>query len=302
MSERDKGRTTEASFRSMSSTYAGKTRDEMYGRKSAYDSTKSGQLVNAVEIKIRESRDSEITPCSTPLIIGLDVTGSMGMLAEYEARKGLVRFVGQVLQRKSLVDPHLMFMGIGDAVAHDKAPLQLTQFETDERILTQLTDIWLEGGGGGNNFESYDLPWAFARYRTICDAWEKRQKKGYLFTMGDEMFPRESCQGYLQQILGSTCPQNATPEELYKAACERWHVFHLIIAEGNFARQKLERVTGSWKQRLQKRALVLTKHEYASELMVSAIEVAEGRNPDDVVDSWGEPVSGVIAKAFEIGN
>ena len=36
--------------------------------------------------------------------------------------------------------------------------------------------------------ESYELALYFAAYKTSCDAWEKRQKKGYLFTLGDERF------------------------------------------------------------------------------------------------------------------
>ena len=37
-------------------------------------------------IEMRESRDSEDSPLSTPIIIGFDVTGSMGYLAEEIAK------------------------------------------------------------------------------------------------------------------------------------------------------------------------------------------------------------------------
>ncbi len=59
----------------------------------------------------------------------------------------------------------MMVMGIGDAWC-DRVPLPVTPFETDIRIARQLEQIFLEHGGGGNNFESYNLPWYFAAKRT----------------------------------------------------------------------------------------------------------------------------------------
>ena len=78
-----------------------------------------------------------------------------------------------------------MAMAIGDAEC-DRAPLQVTQFEADIRLADQLRELWIEGGGGGNRGESYHLPWAFAAMRTSTDCFERRGRKGYLFTIGDE--------------------------------------------------------------------------------------------------------------------
>src|SRR5579864_7936073 len=104
---------------------------------------------------MRESRDSADNPNATPLIVAVDVTGSMGMLADQIARKGLGILFQEILDQKPITDPHLMFMAVGDAY-HDQAPLQVSQFEADNRIVEQLTKIWIEHGGGGNAFESYD--------------------------------------------------------------------------------------------------------------------------------------------------
>ncbi|HAO33838.1 MAG TPA: hypothetical protein DCQ84_12920, partial [Candidatus Competibacteraceae bacterium] len=59
------------------------------------------------------------------------------------------------------------------------------------RIARQLRRLWLEKGGGGNACESYTLPWYFAATHTAIDCFEKRGKKGYLFTVGDEEPPLE---------------------------------------------------------------------------------------------------------------
>ena len=71
-----------------------------------------------------------------------DVTGSMGMIADALARKGLGTMVEEILARKPVSDPHIMCMGIGD-VLYDRAPLQVTQFEADIRIAEQLEKLWL---------------------------------------------------------------------------------------------------------------------------------------------------------------
>ena len=76
----------------------------------------------------------------------------------------------------AVTDPQFLCAAIGDSKS-DKTPLQVTQFESDIRIIRQLTDLYLEGGGGGNYGESYHLLWYFAAYRTAADCFEKRGKK-----------------------------------------------------------------------------------------------------------------------------
>lgn len=135
-------------------------------------------------IKVRESCDSKEFPITTPIIIGLDVTGSMDPVL-MTISKSLNDLMLKILNNESIPGPHLMFMGIGDACC-DSAPLQVTQFESDIKIAEQMNKIWFEQGGGGNRFESYDLAWYFAKYYTKTDSFIKRNKKGILFTIGDD--------------------------------------------------------------------------------------------------------------------
>jgi hypothetical protein len=293
------GKYSDTAYREFATKSAATPRHELFHRGTKDAPVRSGQEVNIEKIKYRESRDSADHPCSTPLMVGLDVTGSMGMIPEYMVKEGLGPFVGQTLQRKPITDPHLLFMAIGDATQRDEQPLQATQFESDNCIVDQLTDLYLEGGGGGNHFESYDLAWAFAAYRTRTDAWEKRQAKGYLFTIGDECFPGETSESYLRKIFGADCPQSPSPDSLLAAAQERYHVFHVIIAEGNYCRgDGLQRATASWREKLQKRALVIDNYRRTAELLVSAMAVNEGMPVGDVLDWWSQDVAGVVAKAL----
>ena len=104
-------------------------------------------------IPMRESRDSDDHPNSNAIIIGLDVTGSMSDILEGVAKK-LNVLVTEILDRKPVTDPQIMFNAIGDAMC-DSTPFQATQFESDIRIAEQLTQLYFERGGGGNMFESY---------------------------------------------------------------------------------------------------------------------------------------------------
>ena len=100
---------------------------------------------------MREACDSEEHPNSLPVIIGLDVTGSMGSASARCAQK-LSDIMTEVIKKTK--DVQFMFMGIGD-VECDRVPIQLTQFESDVRIAQQMEKIYFEGGGGGNGYESY---------------------------------------------------------------------------------------------------------------------------------------------------
>lgn len=254
--------------------------------------------LNPKGVKIRESRDSVANPNSNALIVGIDVTGSMGMIAEALAREGLGVLFQEVLDRKPIVDPHLMFMAIGDASC-DTAPLQVSQFEADDRIIAQLTDIYLEGRGGGNNWESYNLPWYFAANHTSIDCFEKRGKKGYLFTVGDEFPAQDLTREQILRVTGDSLQTDRlSNEELLTMVSRMYHVFHVIVEEGSCARSHGSAVTDAWKKVLGQNVLNLSDYRKLSEVIVSAIQVVEGATADTVVKSWSKETALVVSKAI----
>lgn len=257
-----------------------------------FASKKINNLLNPFDVVCRESRDSADHPESTPIIVALDVTGSMGMIAEQIAKIGLGVLFNEILDRKPVSDPQLMFMAVGD-INYDQAPLQVSQFESDNRIVDQLEQIYLESGGGGNNSESYNLPWYFAGFHTSTDAFEKRNKKGYLFTIGDECVPRPPKITQLKNLLNSAPQAELTNEEILKAAERMYHVFHVNVEEGNHNRHHLKETRESWNEVLSQRVIPLSDYTSLSEVIVSVIEVTEGAEKDAVAASW----SGKTAKA-----
>ena len=255
--------------------------------------------LDPMNVGMRESRDSDANPESTAIIIGCDVTGSMGMLAEKLVRGGLGILFTEIYDRKPVSDPHIMAMAIGDAVAGDRAPLQVTQFEADLTIADQMEKIFLEGRGGGNSFESYDLPLYFAARHTSIDCFEKRGKKGYIFTMGDERAPSETTVQSLKTYIGKDegVQADIPMKDVVAQAQKMYNVYHIIIKEGGHCSYDFDGVLNSWNELLGQRAIVLDDYTKLAEVIVSIIEINEGKNAADVAASWSGDTSLVVANA-----
>lgn len=277
-------------YRSYTSSVSTKTRDEVYTSRSIHKN------LDPKGVAFRESRDSVDNPNSTPIIIGLDVTGSMGMIAEYIAKEGLGTLFQGILDRKPVSDPHMMFMGIGDA-GWDRAPLQVSQFEADNRIVEQLTQLFLEGGGGGNNHESYDFPWYFAARHTVHDSMAKRGKRGYLFTVGDEETPQVLTKGAINRFLG-TSPEVDVPSNISLEEAQRlYDVYHVVIEQGSHARSHMPQVRASWSTLLGQKVIYLSDYKLLSQTIVSAIQVAEGADAYAAVKGWGGRAGDIVGSA-----
>jgi hypothetical protein len=112
---------------------------------------KNSNLPKALDpskITLRESRDSEQNPMSTPIILALDVTGSMGKYAEIIAKDALPILMQGIYEQNPVTDPHVMFMGVGD-VKSDRAPLQVSQFEAGAEVLvSSLRELWKATAAG----------------------------------------------------------------------------------------------------------------------------------------------------------
>lgn len=274
-------------YRAFAATTATKSTDEIYTSRAI------NKNLDPKGVKIRESRDSVDNPASTPLIVALDVTGSMGILADVIAREGLGVLFNEMLARKPITDPHLMFMAVGDANC-DAAPLQVSQFEADNRIVEQLTQIFLEHGGGGNCFESYNLPWYFAANHTEHDSLIKRGKRGYLFTVGDEEAPGSLTKDQIKKFIGDTPEREVSTEEMLQDVQRKYDVFHIIIEEGSHARTHPDKVRQSWAGLLGQHVISLSDHKKLAETIVSTIEVVEGRDAKEVTVKFGAAVHDAV--------
>jgi hypothetical protein len=271
------------------------------GSKSAAELFRGSSIhkdLNPKQIKVRESCDSDFNPLSTPIIVAVDETGSMGMLADTLIRHGLGILIEEIYDRKPVTDPHLMCMAFGDAW-FDTAPLQVTQFETDIRLVDQLSKFYIEGNGGGNSFESYNLPWYFAATRTRCDAMLKRNKKGYLFTVGDEPPPPMLLARHVQKFLGGGLQEDISTADLLAMTTKSWEVFHIMIEEGCHYRSFPKQTSEAWRKLLGQRAMLLSDHTKLAELIVSTVEVNQGADVARVASSWSGDTALVVRKSLK---
>lgn len=173
--------------------------------------------------KIREARDSADHPQSTPIGILFDVTGSMRTLPEMFQKK-MATLLNLLVKKNVVPDPQILFGAVGDA-AHDNVPLQIGQFESDNRMDEDLSMIYLEGNGGGNMIESYDLGMYYFAYRVVTDNYEKRKKKGYLFVIGDEMLAETVLRRQVEATMGNPPEADMTIKEVIKELSKKWEVF-----------------------------------------------------------------------------
>lgn len=172
----------------------------------------------------RESRDSDEHPDSLAIGVMLDVTGSMASLPKQIQQK-LPDLMGLV--KTYVPHPHILFGAVGDAVS-DHAPLQVGQFEAGIEMDDDLGRMYLEGNGGGTFQESYQNAAFFFARHTSCDCWEKRQRKGYLFLIGDEMNYPQITKEEAERLLGDPLEAAISTEDIYREVKERFHVFFII--------------------------------------------------------------------------
>lgn len=231
-------------------------------------------------MQLRESIISDMNPNPTPIILGLDVTGSMGAVAEQIAKNELPKLMTAIHEDRVVEDPHVMFMAIDDVFAQGHGALQVSQFEPDLRIVEQLRQMWLVGNGGGNGSESYDLAWYFAGHHTYLENFEKTGKRGFLFTFGDEPAPFRSVSAAdLRAIFGSDASVETTsPEASLAAARRKFDVFHICVERSHSGEAR-----STWTRMLGNNALFLKDTQHLTEVVLATMRITNGADINEVV-------------------
>lgn len=196
--------------------------------------------------KVRECRDSEEHPESLPIIIALDVTGFMGKVPHSLITGGFPEIMKKIMD-EGVLHPQVCFVGIGDQYS-DRAPIQVGQFESSDELLDKwLKAIWLEGMGGGNGGESYQLAWWFAAHHTDTDHFKKRGKKGILITIGDEPVHKSLSTVEFTNLFGDEDMTSVSSTDLLKNVQKKWDVYHINLMDLS---GRLGRTQSSWKELL----------------------------------------------------
>lgn len=203
---------------------------QQQSREEVFHQTRMNPEMN-IKDKVRESRDSEEHPNSFPIILALDVTGSMGRIPHMLITEGFPEIMKKIMD-SGIKDPQVCFVGIGDHYS-DAAPIQVGQFESSDDLLDKwLKTIWLEGHGGGNGGESYGLAHFFAANCASTDSMLRRKQKGVLITIGDEPNHLSYDTNHLKQLFGFA-PETRVmaARDLIAQAQLHWDVYHINLMD-----------------------------------------------------------------------
>lgn len=220
------GTISHSSMRSYA-TSLGRTYDTTTGRTTGqtFEARSIDPSLDPRRFKVRECCNSDEHPNTIPVILALDVTGSMG-----EACSETAAALGTIILDlyKHHKDIEICVMGIGD-LAYDDAPIQMSQFESDIRIAESLDKVYMEYGGGGNAYESYTAAWYMGLKRTRLDCYDKQQRKGVIITMGDEPLNPYLPAYKLNDAIDATEQADIETRQLYQEASQKFDIFHIAV-------------------------------------------------------------------------
>jgi len=250
-------------------------KEEVFTQRNLHDS------LNPYGVTVRESRDSEAHPNSRGIIMVIDETGSMQDIPHLLATKTLPAFMTTLIDEGTLADPQVMFMAIGDAECNggrEEAPLQVGQFESEGNLMDKdLTNVYLEGMGGGNGGESYDLALYFAARHTSMDCFEKRGEKGYLFITGDEPHLGRVSARVVKRRIGDDLERDIPIKDIVAELSKRFHVFFLIP---DLHRRTYGGCEASWRGLLGDNVIPMESPEDTSLVAATLVGLTEGTYDD----------------------
>jgi hypothetical protein len=231
------------------------------------------QTLDPYGLGVRESRDSAEHPDSNAILISLDVTGSMDRVVR-GIHRDLPHLHELLLGHKYIPHPQILFAAAGDATC-DRVPLQVGQFESDNRMDQNLENMILEGGGGGQKTESYEMTMYVAARHTSIDCFEKRGRKGYLFIIGDEMAYPFVYRAHVHRLIGVDPQADIPLRQIIDEVREKYYVYFVI--PGGAAHGRDRDVLQFWLDHLGTRnVLSLQDPNDTAECIAMTIGVNEG--------------------------
>jgi len=255
--------------------------------------TKAGDASPFAGKVMREVTISDEHPNPTPIAIVLDVTGS-NIDAARAVHAKLPQLFG-LLQRKGYVeDPQILIAATGDAYS-DTVPLQVGQFESDNRIDAMVEAMYLEGNGGGQRMETYELAAYYLARHTHLEPWHKQGRKGYAIFIGDENFyptlQRDFSKGgrgfyssnhTVASLTGDTLEADIDSKEIWEELKEQYEPFFLFQRQGAYQEKD---ILPQWREVLGENAVTLEDPNTVCEFIAGLLAMREGGlDIDDLAD------------------
>jgi hypothetical protein len=228
--------------------------------------------LDPLRVATRESRDCDEHPTSLAIAVLFDVTGSMREVPVVLQTK-LPQLLGLLLRKGYTAHPQLLFGAMGDATC-DRVPLQIGQFESDNRMDTDLGNIFLEGGGGGQMTESYELALYFMARHTSIDCFDRRGQRGYLFIIGDEMAYPEVKAKEVRSVIGDKLGENIPLSQIVAEVRRRYDTYYVLPDGASYAGDA--KVVEFWRGALGQNVIQLDDLGAVCETIALTVGLAEG--------------------------
>ncbi len=166
----------------------------------------------------------------TPLVVAIDVTGSMGEWPRIIFSKLPVLYHEAKLW---LPEIDISFAAVGDAYC-DRRPVQICDFGKDRDLEQHINAIFPEGGGGGQTQESYEL---FAYYYLKhCDL--PNAQKALFVYCGDEGFYEKIRRQQVQALFGDALTEDPDSYQVFAQLCEKFEVYNLRVKYSDDAKDQ----------------------------------------------------------------
>jgi len=211
----------------------------------------------------------------------------------------LPELFGLLLRKGYVTDPQIMFGAVGDATC-DRVPLQVGQFESDNRMDDDLAHIVLEGGGGGQRTESYELAMYLMARHTSLDCFDRRGRRGYLFLIGDELPYAAVKPKEVRKVIGDELAEPIPVAAIVAELRRRFEVYYILPTGSAYAGDP--EILDHWRGLLGQNVIELDDLDAVCETIAltvglgeEAIDLAEGL--DDLADV-GSTAGAVVGRAL----
>jgi hypothetical protein len=215
-----------------------------------------------------------------PILVEIDHTGSMGDSAKDIFDK-CPMFWGQLKKHNYLPDPSVSFFAVGD-VRSDKFPLQMCPFAEGITLDTQLKKLFLEGNGGGQGSESYEL--GVYPYAYNCDL--PNAKLAFAFIIGDEDYCDYATADAIKEYCDPSYKgKNIPAKEVFEELKKKFNVFRLHRTYDCGYADEDAQIVRRWKKVLgNERVYHLKDPKAVVDMMLGIIAIlSETRTLDDYV-------------------
>ena len=183
-------------------------------------------------------------------------------------------FYGQLLMQKYLSEPAISLCAIGDCYS-DECPFQVSNFSQGMDIDNLIAKLYLEGGGGGSFYESYELGAYFYTMRTVF----QNTEIPFFFLTGDEGYYDNMPADIVKKIFYNDVKTDLKSKERWQLLKKKFNVF---LIKKPYEGPNEEKILKQWNETLgEERVLMISQPKACIDVILGAIALTTGSRDID---------------------